>query len=180
MAAKAVAFKEANTPAFVEYAAGVIDNARALAQGLVARGMKVQTGGTDNHLVLVSVDHMGITGTQAESAMRECGLTLNRNTIPGDKNGPWITSGLRLGTPALTTLGMGAEEMVEIADICAEALNAVTPKRDKQGKPTKSLYNLDADVRKRSLERVRRLLGKYVLYPELDGNFLSKYLEAQT
>ncbi|MCL2203346.1 MAG: glycine hydroxymethyltransferase [Defluviitaleaceae bacterium] len=176
MAAKAIAFKEANAPAFRAYAANVIENARALAATLVERGAKVQTGGTDNHIVLVEVGHLGITGTQAENALRECGLTLNRNTIPGDKNGPWITSGLRLGTPALTSLGMGKAEMVEVGNIIADAIAAVSPKRGKNGKPTKTEYNLDAGVKSRSLERVRNLLGKYVLYPELDGAFLARYI----
>jgi len=174
MAAKAIAFKEANRPAFRDYAARIIDNARALAAALVERGVKVQTGGTDNHIVLVEVE--GITGTQAENAMRECGLTLNRNTIPGDKNGPWITSGLRLGTPALTSLGMGTPEMREVAGIIADVLSAITPKRGKNGKPTKTEYNLDANVKTRSLERVRTLLDNFVLYPELDGVFLARYL----
>ncbi|MCL2603907.1 MAG: glycine hydroxymethyltransferase [Defluviitaleaceae bacterium] len=176
MAAKAIAFEEANRPEFQAYAAKVAENAKALAEALVKRGINVPTGGTDNHLVLVNLDAPGITGTQAENAMRECGLTLNRNTIPGDKNGPWITSGLRLGTPALTTLGMGPDEMKEIADIFADVLAAVKPKLKKNGDPTKTEYNLNADVKKRSLERVRRLLDKHVLYPELDGAFLSKYL----
>jgi glycine hydroxymethyltransferase len=176
MAAKAIAFKEANRPAFRAYAAQVVENARALAEALVKRGVKVQTGTTENHIVLIDVGPLGITGTQAESAMRECGLTMNRNTVPGDANGPWITSGLRLGTPALTTLGMGTNEMKEIADIFADALNAVKPKLKKNGEPTKNEYSLDEDVKKRSLERVRALLHTYVLYPELDGAFLSQYL----
>jgi glycine hydroxymethyltransferase len=176
MAAKAIAFKEANEPAFRDYAARVIKNARALAKALIGRDVSVPTGGTDNHIVLVNLDELSITGTQAENAMRECGLTLNRNTIPGDKNGPWITSGLRLGTPALTTLGMGTEEMKEIADIIADVLAAISPKRGKNGKPTRTEYNLDADIKKRSLKRVRRLLDNYVLYPELDGAFLAEYL----
>ncbi|MCL2498876.1 MAG: glycine hydroxymethyltransferase [Defluviitaleaceae bacterium] len=176
MAAKAVAFEEANRPEFRSYANRVIENAHTLAEALISRGVNVPTGGTDNHLVLVNLDRTGITGTQAENALRECGLTLNRNTIPGDKNGPWITSGLRLGTPALTTLGMGTDEMGEIADIIADALLAVKPKLKKNGDPTKTEYHLDADVKKRSLERVRRLLDRYVLYPELDGVFLSRYL----
>jgi glycine hydroxymethyltransferase len=176
MAAKAVAFKEANTQEFQNYAARVIENARSLANGLTQRGVKVQTNGTDNHIVLVDLSDMGITGMQAEGAMRECGMTLNRNTIPADKNGAWITSGLRLGTPALTTLGMGSPEMTEIADILAESLAAVSPKKAKNGSPTKTAYNLDEAVKARSLERVGELLRQYVLYPELDGEFLAGYL----
>ena len=112
IAAKAVAFTEARRPEFRTYARRIVENARALAEGLAS--MRVHTvisGGTDNHLVLLDVRPFGITGRQAESAVRECGITLNRNTIPFDPNGPWYTSGLRLGTPAVTTLGMGKEEM---------------------------------------------------------------------
>jgi len=174
MAAKAIAFKEANSPAFQTYARRVIENAQALAATLVERGIKVQTGGTENHIVLVEVE--GITGTQAENAMRECGLTLNRNTIPGDKNGPWITSGLRLGTPALTSLGMGTEEMRQVGNIVADILTAISPKRGKDGKPTKTAYNLDPAVKEASLKKVRTLLDAYVLYPALDGAFLQRYL----
>jgi len=174
MAAKAIAFKEANQPTFQDYAAKVIENARALAEGLVKRGVKVQTGGTDNHIVLVEVEE--ITGTQAESALWECGLTLNRNTVPGDKNGSWITSGLRLGTPALTSLGMGTAEMQEVAEIIADVLKGTTPKRGKNGNPTKTEYTLDPAVKASAPARVRALLDKYVLYPELDGDFLSRYL----
>jgi glycine hydroxymethyltransferase len=176
MAAKAVAFKEANTPAFRDYAARIIRNAQTLAAVLVERGIRVQTGGTDNHIVLIDVTQHHITGTQAENAMRECGLTLNRNTIPGDKNGPWITSGLRLGTPALTTLGMGTAEMGEIANIVADVLSAITPKRGKDGSPTKTAYHLDPVIKKESRKRVRDMLDNYVLYPALDGGFLEKYL----
>jgi glycine hydroxymethyltransferase len=175
MAAKAIAFKEANEPAFRDYAARIIENARTLANALIKHGFNVPTGGTDNHLVLINLEELGLTGTQTENAMRECGLTLNRNTVPGDKNGPWITSGLRLGTPALTTLGMGEAEMLEIAEILAEAIPAIKPKRKKDGTPTKNEYNLCGEIKNRSRERVRRLLDKFVLYPELDGAFLQRY-----
>lgn len=177
MAAKAIAFKEANTQEFRTYAARVIENARALAAALITRGANVQTGGTDNHIVLIDLSDLKITGTQAEAALRECGMTLNRNTIPGDKNGPWTTSGLRLGTPALTTLGMGTHEMQEIAGILADALKAISPKKGKDGKPTKTVYNLDPQVKARCLERVRGLLDRFVLYPELDGEFLGQYVQ---
>ena len=176
MAAKAIAFQEANSDEYRAYAHRVIENARALAAALVSRGVAVLTGGTDNHIVLISVEALGITGTQAESAMRECGLTLNRNTLPFDKNGPWYTSGLRLGTPAVTTLGMGTQEMDEIADIIAGVLRGLSPKKDKKGNPTKAQYNIDAAAKALSLEKVKALLGRFVLYPELDGEFLGRYL----
>ena len=125
MAAKAVALKEASQPSFREYAARIVDNARALADGLQRRGVRVATGGTDNHIVLADVAaSFGLTGRQAESALRAVGMTLNRNSLPFDANGPWYTSGLRLGTPALTTLGMGVDEVDEIAAVAVDVLRA--------------------------------------------------------
>jgi glycine hydroxymethyltransferase len=117
IAAKAVAFTEALQPEYRAYTHRIVENARALAQAFVDQGHTVISGGTDNHLVLLDVRPFGITGRQAESAVRECGITLNRNTIPFDPNGPWYTSGLRLGTPAVTTLGMVPADMAEIASI---------------------------------------------------------------
>src|SRR5829696_7109368 len=119
MAAKAVALAEASEPPFRGYAATVVENARVLAEALLAGGVSVVTGGTDNHLVLVDVRPFGLSGRQAEAALRTVGITLNRNVLPTETNGPWYTSGLRLGTPAVTTLGMGADEMVEIAEVLA-------------------------------------------------------------
>ena len=98
MAAKAVALAEASQPAFADYAAAVVDNARVLADGLIAAGVPVVTGGTDNHLVLVDVRPFGLNGRQAEAALRAAGITLNRNVVPDETNGAWYTSGLRLGT----------------------------------------------------------------------------------
>ena len=127
MAAKAVAFTEALRPDFADYSQRIVDNSRALAEAFVKNGLKVTTGGTDNHLVLVDVaSALGITGRQAEEAVRRCGITLNRNPIPFDPNGPWYTSGLRFGTPAVTTLGMGPSEMSEIAAIVALVLKHTT------------------------------------------------------
>src|SRR5260370_41427932 len=89
--------------------------------------MPVVTGGTDNHLVLIDVRPFGLNGRQAEAALRSAGVTLNRNVVPDETNGPWYTSGLRLGTPAVTTLGMGSDDMREIADIVAGVLRATSP-----------------------------------------------------
>ncbi|HBK67835.1 MAG TPA: glycine hydroxymethyltransferase, partial [Firmicutes bacterium] len=111
MAAKAVALTEANTQEFKDYAHRVADNAKSLAQACMEQGMSVLTNGTENHLLLIDVRPFGLTGRQAESAVRECGITLNRNSLPNDTNGAWYTSGLRLGTPAITSLGMGSAEM---------------------------------------------------------------------
>ncbi|MEC7578593.1 MAG: glycine hydroxymethyltransferase, partial [Actinomycetota bacterium] len=115
MAAKAVAFAEAKSLDFQSYAQQVVDNARALAEGIEKRGGRLVTGGTENHLVLVDVRSFGLTGRQAESALEEAGVIVNRNSIPFDPNGAWYTSGIRLGTPALTSIGMSCEDMDEVA-----------------------------------------------------------------
>ena len=177
MAAKALAFKEARQPEFGAYAAKIIENAKAFAAALEENGITVLTGGTDNHIILANVGVLGLTGRQAESALRECGITLNRNTIPNDAQGPWFTSGLRFGTPALTTLGMGVSEMKEIAGVVATVLKATTPAMI-EGKNTlsKAKYNLDASVIEAAKVRVAALLEDYVLYPEIDVDFLKKYI----
>ena len=182
MAAKAVALTEANLPAFKDYAARITANARTLAAALMERGFTLATGGTDNHLMLVNVAaSRGLTGTQAASALRECGVTLNYNSLPFDPNGPMITSGLRIGTPAVTTLGMGAPEMAEIADILALVLNAVRPavltSGDNAGKPSKKKYELDPAVRQAARDRVAALLARFPVYPELDLDLLRKCVD---
>jgi glycine hydroxymethyltransferase len=172
MAAKAVCFTEALRPEFRQYAGRIVENAHALAEAFLKQGAKVVSGGTDNHLVLVDVRPFGLTGRQAESALRECGITLNRNSIPFDPNGPWYTSGLRLGTPAVTTLGMGQEEMGEIAGIITSVLSRTSPDKDDQGKPSQAKYRVEESAKSDALRRVRTLLERYPLYPELDGAFL--------
>lgn len=134
IAAKAVAFTEANRPEFQNYAKQIVENSKALAEACIAEGMVVATGGTDNHLLLLDVTGFGINGRQAESVLRECGITLNRNALPFDPNGPWYTSGLRIGTPAVTTLGMGKPEMQEIASIIKDVLSAARPQIIESGK----------------------------------------------
>ncbi|MET7300434.1 glycine hydroxymethyltransferase [Embleya sp. NPDC005575] len=182
IAAKAVAFQEALSADFADYAAAVVRNAQALASALVDRGASVLTGGTDNHLVLVDVAaSWGLTGRQAESALRECGITLNRNSLPFDVNGPWYTSGLRLGTPALTTLGMGPAEMAEIADILCTVLAAVHP-RPLPSDPTatsKAKYDLADDTAQAARKRVSELLGAYPLYPSLDADLIAEVAVAR-
>jgi glycine hydroxymethyltransferase len=168
MAAKAVAFKEALRPEFREYSARIVENAQALAAECMAQGMKVLTGGTDNHLLQINVfDSHGLTGRQAEDALRSCGLTMNRNSVPFDPNGVWYTSGLRLGTPALTTLGMGVAEMKEIALMIKEVLGVCKPAIAKNGKTSLSKYEMDETVKKDVKARVQLLLDKFKLYPEL-------------
>ncbi|MCL2356481.1 MAG: glycine hydroxymethyltransferase [Defluviitaleaceae bacterium] len=176
IAAKAIAFGEANSPEYKAYAKKVMENAKILAAALVEKGVHVQTGGTDNHIVLVNVAKLGLTGRQGESALRECGMTLNRNTLPGDIYGPWYTSGLRFGTPATTTLGMGEPEMREIADIIAATLQGIKPALDKKGNTSKAKFILDEGIKNAARERVHALLNKFVLYPEIDTEFLKKFL----
>ncbi len=104
IAAKAVAFREASQPEFKKYAQNIVDNCQALATSCIENGLNVLTGGTDNHLILINVHKNSLTGRQAESALHECHITLNRNSLPRDPNGPWYTSGIRLGTAAVTSL----------------------------------------------------------------------------
>ncbi|MDH5316359.1 MAG: serine hydroxymethyltransferase, partial [Gemmatimonadota bacterium] len=123
IAAKAVAFGEALTADFKEYAAQVIANARALAEGLTARGFAIVSGGTDSHLMLVDLRSRSLTGKEAEALLGRAGITVNKNTIPDDPQSPFVTSGIRLGTPALTTRGMGTAEMDQIAGLIDRALS---------------------------------------------------------
>lgn len=125
MAAKAVAFKEALRPDFKEYQAQIIKNAQTLAQELARAGYRIVSGGTDNHLLLVDVFSKGITGKAAEKALDAAGITVNKNTIPFDTNPPLVASGIRLGTPALTTRGMKEPEMRIIAGLIAEVLDHI-------------------------------------------------------
>ena len=177
MAAKAVAFTEALRPEFAVYARKIVENARALAEAFVGEGLAVVTGGTDNHLMVVDVAKThGVTGRQAEEAVRRCGITLNRNPIPFDSNGPWYTSGLRFGTPAVTTLGMGPDEMREIASVVALVLQNIQPGTTKSGARDKSKFTLDYDVRDQARRRVDALLASHPVYPEIDLPFLQESL----
>ncbi|MEJ5284139.1 MAG: glycine hydroxymethyltransferase [Brevinematales bacterium] len=173
MTAKAIALKEANSDDFKNYARKIVENSQTLAQECINLGMKVATGGTDNHLFLINVSDSGITGRQAESALRECGITLNRNSLPFDPNGPWYTSGLRIGTPAITTLGMGKDEMKEIASIIKLVIDNVKP-LVVDGEKSKAKYELNENVKKEAKERVKKLLSKYPVYPELNLEILKK------
>lgn len=169
MAAKAVAFKLALEPGFRDYAAKIVENSAALAAECIALEMEVLTGGTDNHLLQINVSKsFGLTGRQAEDALRSCGLTMNRNSIPFDPNGVWYTSGLRLGTPALTTLGMGTQEMKQIAGMIKRALSACKPTLTKDGKTSMAKYEIDPTVQAAVKAEAGELLKKFRLYPELD------------
>jgi glycine hydroxymethyltransferase len=181
MAAKAVAFTEALEPAFATYAHQIVANARALAEAFVREGLNVLTGGTDNHLLVLDVASThGITGRQAEDAIRRCGITLNRNPIPFDPNGPWYTSGLRFGAAAVTTLGMGKAEMEEIASVVALVLKNVKPGKARSGALDKTKYALDETVRSQAHARVKDLLDSYPVYPEIDLPFLVESLAPQS
>ena len=177
IAAKAVAFREAQSAEYKAYAKRIVQNSAALAKECMAKGLNVVTGGTDNHLLLVNVATMGLTGRQAESALHECGITLNRNSLPFDQNGPWYTSGLRIGTPAVTTLGMNEADMKEIASIMALVLSNTKPAPDekKPGEMSKAKYTIDPKAKETALASVKTLLSKYPVYPELDLAFMKKY-----
>ncbi|MBR4179569.1 MAG: serine hydroxymethyltransferase, partial [Treponema sp.] len=174
MAAKAIALKEANTPEYRAWAAQVVKNAQALAEGCKSHNIPLQTGGTDNHLMLCDVTVYGLTGKQAEAALFKCGVTANANALPYDKNGAWWTSGIRIGTPGLTTLGMNETDMKEVADIIDFVLKNTKPGLTKEGKPAKGKIEISDDTVASARERVNKLLGAHVLYPELDLEFLKK------
>ncbi|KAI4453336.1 serine hydroxymethyltransferase [Holotrichia oblita] len=117
IASKAVCFKEALSPDFKEYQKQIIKNAKALSDGLTGKGIDLVSGGTDNHLILLDLRRLNITGKEAEHNLDEVGITVNKNTIPNDPQSPFVTSGVRIGTPAVTSRGMKEEDMVEIADL---------------------------------------------------------------
>jgi glycine hydroxymethyltransferase len=125
VAAKAVGFAENMQPAFAEYAAQIIRNAQALADALIARGYHIISGGTDNHLMLVDLRNKGVTGKAAQEALDKAGITLNKNSVPFDDKSPLITSGIRIGTPAVTTRGMGLAEMERIATLIDEVITQI-------------------------------------------------------
>ena len=172
IAAKAVAFEEARTSSFCDYARRVVENAHALAESLLELGAVLLTGGTDNHMVILDVTPFGITGKQAEAALRKCCITSNRNAIPFDSNGPWYTSGIRIGTPALTTRGMGKEEMRQIARWIVEVLKKSTPSKTSKGEMSRALCEVDQNVQGSVREQVGDLLDSFPLYPELPYNLV--------
>ena len=149
IAAKAVAFGEALEPDFKVYSQRVVDNARALAAALAERGFHIVSGGTDNHLMLVDLRNRNLTGKAAERALDQAGIHTNKNTVPRETQSPFVTSGLRLGTPALTTRGMGTGEMVRVAELIDEVLDAPD----------------DEATLSRVHGKVRSLAGQFPLYP---------------
>lgn len=148
IAAKAVSFAEALTDEFVQYQKQIVKNAKALAEALIAKGFRLVSGGTDNHLILIDLRNKNISGKDAEATLDEIGITVNKNTIPNDPESPFITSGIRIGTPAVTTRGMKEKEMEEIAEIMNLAL---------EGQHSKEKLR----------NRVKNLCSKYPLYQNI-------------
>ncbi|MGH9023070.1 MAG: serine hydroxymethyltransferase, partial [Acidimicrobiia bacterium] len=153
IAAKAVCFLEAARPSFANYAAAIVRNARALAEAMAEEGFRIVSGGTDNHMLLVDLRSFDVTGKRAQEALDAAGVTLNRNTIPNDPKSAFVTSGLRLGTAAVTTTGMGEAEMVEIASLIARVLSNLE----------------DAGVAATVREAAAALSAKFPPYPALTG-----------
>jgi glycine hydroxymethyltransferase len=168
MAAKAVALAEARQPSFASYAQNIADNAKSLAEGFLTRGAKLVTGGTDNHIVLLDVTSFGLTGRQAETALLDAGVVTNRNSVPSDPNGAWYTSGIRFGTPALTTRGFGHDEFDTVAGLVVDVLSSTTPNTTKAGAPSKATYTLADGVAERTRAASAEMLDKHPLYPGLE------------
>jgi len=148
IAAKAVAFKEAETPEFRKYQEQIVKNARALAAALIQKGFRLVSGGTDTHLMLLDLRSKKITGKEAEAVLDEVGITVNKNTIPFDPEKPFVTSGVRVGTPAVTTRGMREGEMEAIADLITAAIE-----------------NKDSDIKKQEIKKkVAELCSRFPLY----------------
>lgn len=146
IAAKAVCLKEALDPSFKEYGKNIVDNAQALSKGLMSRGIDIVSGGTDNHLMLVDLVKKGLTGKQVEAWLDEANITANKNTIPNDPQSPFVTSGIRLGTAAVTTRGMNTDDMDQIAEAIAMMIE-------------------DAQANKpKAMEIVKTLTERYPLY----------------
>jgi len=167
MAAKAVALAEARQPSFQTYAQNIADNAKSLAEGFLTRDAKLVTGGTDNHIVLLDVASFGLTGRQAESALLDAGVVTNRNSVPNDPNGAWYTTGVRLGTPALTTRGFGHEEFDKVAEMIVDVLSNTEAGVNKAGAPSKATYKLADGVADRVRSQSAEMLDKHPLYPGL-------------
>ena len=150
IAAKAVAFKEALSPEFRDYAAQIIKNAKVLSEELMKRNVNLVSGGTDNHLMLIDLRGTGITGKELQLRLDDCNVTANKNTIPGDPEKPFITSGVRIGTPAVTARGMKEEDMVVLAEVIALTIFEYETKKQE------------------ILEKVASLTAKYPLYPSFN------------
>jgi len=150
IAAKAVAFKEALSPEFRDYANQIVKNAKAMSEALLARNVNLVSGGTDNHLMLIDLRGTGITGKELQLRLDDCNITANKNTIPFDPEKPFVTSGVRIGTPAVTTRGMKEDDMVEIADLISICIFDYENRKDEV------------------IARVAKLTEKYPLYPDFN------------
>lgn len=139
IAAKAICFKEALDPSFKVYAKNIIENAQALANGLMNRGFNIVSGGTDNHLMLVDLQNKGVTGKETEKLLDAANITCNKNTVPNDPTSPFVTSGIRLGTPAVTTRGMNTADMDQIAEAIAMLIEDVDANKEKAMQIVKTL-----------------------------------------
>ena len=155
-AAKAVAFKEAMQPGFSEYSRKILRNSKALAEELMSHGLRLVTGGTDNHLVLVDVWEKSVTGKGAQDMLESAGIYVNKNTVPFDKRSPFDPSGIRIGTPALTTRGMNVEEMKDIGMMISEII----------------LSKGDDSVIQKTRENISELCRQFPLYPELEDGYV--------
>jgi len=155
-AAKAVAFKEAMQPGFSEYSRKILRNSKALAEELMSHGLRLVTGGTDNHLVLVDVWEKSVTGKGAQDMLESAGIYVNKNTVPFDKRSPFDPSGIRIGTPALTTRGMNVEEMKDIGMMISEII----------------LSKGDDSVIQKAREKISELCRQFPLYPELEDGYV--------
>ncbi|MFA5108584.1 MAG: serine hydroxymethyltransferase [Candidatus Micrarchaeia archaeon] len=151
--ARAVCFNEAMQPSFAKYAKQIVSNSQALASALSDLGANLITGGTDNHLMLIDLRSLKLTGKEAQIALDESGITVNKNTIPADPQSPFITSGIRLGTPALTTRGMKEEQMHSVANLIFEVLS----------------HPCDSAIKAKVKKDVKKLTSDFVVYPELAG-----------
>ena len=152
-AGKAIAFGEALKPEFKDYTAQVIKNAKACAEGLLENGINLVTGGTDNHLLLLDLSDREVTGKEAEDALGKAGITVNKNTVPNEKRSPFVTSGVRIGTPALSTRGMKEAEMKQIALWISQVID----------RPT------DENMLKEIKSSIHEMCTKFPLYPHLQG-----------
>ena len=157
IAAKAVAFADALKPEFKAYAAQIVKNSRALAESLTANGLRIVSGGTDNHLMLVDLTAKDVTGKAAEKGLDRAWLTCNKNGIPFDKRSPFVTSGVRLGTPAGTTRGFGEEEFRKVGALIAEVVDGMARNGDEG----------DGQIEARVRGQVEELCARFPIYPEL-------------
>jgi glycine hydroxymethyltransferase len=151
IAAKAIAFGEALKPDFKIYAQEVIDNAKAMSEVLLSKGYKLISGGTDTHVILIDLSNKGVTGKVAEKTLEQAGITVNKNMVPFDKRSPFITSGIRVGSPAITTRGMGKNEMVKIVDLIDKIITNIE----------------DESMIKKVKTEVQSLCSSFPLYSEL-------------